>query len=124
MIPNNYQQLIQSLSTKTQKGEALWTRISDRKFKLVLHKSTIIIDKWETDYNNWFISIDIYNLDGDIIDRYISAKEPENQADVFDYYRLEEFHRIISNAIDKKTNDAIQVILNEIETEGSVGKIK
>ena len=117
MIPNNYLKLINTLSEKTQKGLIFWNRASDTQFKLVLNSNIITIDYWKNQ-GDMLTEIDIYNLDGNIIDRYIASKNSNPN----EYQQLYNFYSRISNIINNKLEQTINNILGEINQDRVIGK--
>lgn len=117
MIPNNYLRLIKSLSVKTQNGLIFWNRASDTQFKLVLNSNTITVDYWRNK-GDMLTGIDIYNLNGNIIDRYIASKKTNPQ----EFTQLYGFYMEIYNVVNKKLEQTINNILGEINRDGVIGK--
>ncbi len=61
MISSNIKILIDKLKTKTELGQAIWSKTSsDTEFKLELQKGAITIDNWE-DSHGLFVDLSILN---------------------------------------------------------------
>jgi hypothetical protein len=117
MIPENFVTLIDKLSEKTSKKEAVWSKTSrDDEFKLDLGKGAITIDRWQNDDNNeQSVDLAVMNENGDRID-YIFF----TYADRDDFKNLAELHSLAKRAY-YKVDETFKSIFKELDSDKTIG---
>ena len=109
MIPTKIDNLIRTLQEKNKSGELFWSLTSQTQFRLELESGIITVNLWNTP-NDKFIGIDIFNLEGKLIERF-NASEKEA---VFDYRRIQEFYYSIAKSYRERSDDIIDSMISEV----------
>lgn len=117
MIPQNIYTLINALTEKTDAKHAIWEKTSrPNEFKIILGAGALTIDNWEDNKFLDYFEIAIYNNNGDKIEKFIVTNDDDDE-----FLILQDLHNSVKREY-YKVDETITSLLNEIETEDSIGK--
>lgn len=120
MIPENFKTLVDKLTEKTTKKEAIWYKTSGyNEFKLDLGKGAITVDRWGNEMSgDGMVDLTIINEYGDTVDS-VSFSNLDKQ----DYKYLVDFHSLVQRT-HNKVDEIFKTIFEELDSNKTVGTEK
>lgn len=116
-MEKNIQDLIDSLTLKTEKNQAIWTKTSrGNEFALDLSKGRITTDLWVDQAGEYLADFRIYNEDGVEINSVIVDVQLEPVA----YRAIQKLNKAIKNKY-YKIEETIESIAEEVSGEKIIG---
>lgn len=122
MINDKLNKLLNLLTDKTKKKEAIWNKASgNNQFKLKLPENiAVTISYYEGDYNNpESYTIVIYNSNGDAIQRYSTDEHTSPE----DFELISSFHQVASDSY-YKVDETFDSLIRSIESTDTIGMIE
>lgn len=118
MIPERLKKIVSLLKDKTSDKKAIWNKTSGQdEYKLLIGEGSSIVVSYDYgNYNSEFITISIFNSNGDMVERY----DNENELDLESNELLWSFHKTARDAY-YKVDETMESLLNEISKQDVVG---
>lgn len=117
MIPNIYKDIIDGLQTKSQNGEANWrTTGRDNEYIIYFQKFSLsILYGYDENDESYYISISIYNENGESIDSFWVGNNLKEE-----YEFLQQLYQSAKRKA-LRIDEAITEIFSEVNKKGIIG---
>lgn len=121
MINEKLRLLIDKLLEKTIANQVNWNQSSGYNgYQLILSNGSLSVDNfWDDDSNQSYISVTLYNDNGENIDSITAGSRKESD----DYLYLENFYKIVKRKY-LKADETIDSFFKEINKDGLIGIVK
>ncbi|WP_431294603.1 hypothetical protein [Pedobacter sp. P26] len=118
MIPERLKKIVTLLRDKTSEKKAIWNKTSGQdEYKLQIGEGSSIVVSFDYgNYNSEYITISIFNKNGDMVERY----DNENEQDEDSSKLLWSFHKAARDSY-YKVEETMEHLLNEISKQDVVG---
>ena len=118
MIPERLKKIVTLLRDKTSEKKAIWNKTSGQdEYKLQIGEGSSIVVSFDYgNYNSEYITISIFNKNGDMVERY----DTENEQDEDSSKLLWSFHKAARDSY-YKVEETMEHLLNEISKQDVVG---
>lgn len=118
MIPERLKKIVTLLRDKTLEKKAIWNKTSGQdEYKLQIGEGSSIVVSFDYgNYDSEYITISIFNKNGDMVERYDTENEKDEDSSIL----LWSFHKAARDSY-YKVEETMEHLLNEISKQDVVG---